>query len=903
MSSRAARSPDRPDPADLPPTYDFRAAEERWTRHWLESDTFRADPESGREPYCIVIPPPNVTGSLHMGHALDNTIQDVLIRWRRMQGYETLWLPGTDHAGIATQYVVEKRLAEEGLNRQELGRERFLERVWAWKDEYEATILGQLKRLGASCDWSRTAFTLDEPRSRAVREVFVHLYRRGLIYRGEYIVNWCPRCRTTLADLEVEHEEHDGKLYTVRYPVEGGGSISVATTRPETMLGDTGVAVHPDDPRYRDQVGRTALLPVLGRRLPIVADPWVDREFGTGAVKVTPAHDPDDFELGRRHGLGLVKAIDEDARMTAEAGPYAGLDRHACREALVRQLQAEGHLEKVEPHRHAVGHCYRCETVVEPLVSRQWFVKTRPLAEPAMAAVRDGRTRIVPERFEKVYFHWLENIRDWPVSRQLWWGHRIPAWTCQAGHLTVDTEAPAACAECGSGDLVQDPDVLDTWFSSALWPFSTLGWPERTRDLEVFYPTSVLVTGYDILFFWVARMMFMGLEFMREVPFRTVFLHGLIRDAEGRKMSKSRGNAMDPLEIIEAVGADTLRWSLITGNTPGNDMRYSSEKIEGARNFANKIWNAARFTLQNLADFEPSGPGEAAAGEARPDGLELADRWILSRYRRAAGEVTRLLDRFELGEAARVLYDFVWSELCDWYIELAKARLYGDGPAARRVAQQTLWQVMEGTMRLLHPFMPFLSEDVWQRLPRRRGDRETLALAPWPAPDAALADAEAESRMELVMAVTRALRNLRSEVNLPPTRRAYAVLRATSPEALAVLDGARDYVARLAAAGRLDLSAARPGQGPPPQALAAVVPGCEIYLPLAGLVDLDREIARLEKDLAAAATTLARARQRLGDPMFRSRAPEEVVRREEQKAAEAEELVQRLKARLAGLRD
>lgn len=876
-------------PAELPPAYDFRGVEARIYQEWLDGDLFRADPARGGRPFCIVIPPPNVTGSLHLGHALDNTVQDILVRWRRMAGDNVLWLPGTDHAGIATQYVVERRLAQEGVTRHDLGRERFLERVWAWKDEYEQTILGQLKRLGCSCDWSRTRFTMDPGLSRAVRLVFARLYERGLIYRGEYLVNWCPRCRTTLADLEVEHEERDGTLYFVRYAVDGGGSITVATTRPETILGDTAVAVHPEDARYRGLVGRSAILPVLGRRLPIIADAWVDREFGTGAVKVTPGHDPDDYHLGKKHGLEVIKAIDEDGRMTQAAGPYAGMDRLACRQALVERFREEGRLVEERPHRFSVGTCYRCDTVVEPLLSTQWFVKMEPLAKPAIAAVKDGRTAIVPEHFAKVYFHWLENIRDWPVSRQLWWGHRIPAWYCPDGHVTVGADDPEACATCGSPALEQDPDVLDTWFSSALWPFSTLGWPEDTADLRFYYPTSVLVTGYDILFFWVARMMFMGLEFMGEVPFRTVFLHGMVRDARGQRMSKTRGNVIDPLEVVGEHGADALRFALVAGMAPGTDMRLAMDKIEGARNFCNKLWNAARFCLMHLEGAAPAAP---AAGPAAP----LADRWILSRYARTVREATRLLEGFELGEAARVLHEFFWAEFCDWYIELGKGRLYGGDGAARDQVRAVLRTVLEGTLRLLHPFIPFVTEEVWRRLPG--ADSAFLAAAAWPEPPG-WEDEAAEAEMAQVQEVIRAIRNLRAELGVPPARRADVVLHPTSDRARALLEAARPEIEALAAVGRLTFGAG----DPPRQALAAAVPGAGVYLPLAGLVDVDRERQRLARELDAARADAARARALLANADFVARAPAAVVERERARLAAAEERASTLQARLEMLEE
>ncbi|MGI6091468.1 MAG: valine--tRNA ligase, partial [Negativicutes bacterium] len=671
---------------NIPSVYDPQAVESRWYKFWEENSLFHAEPEPDKQPFSIVIPPPNVTGQLHMGHALDNTLQDVLIRWRRMQGYNTLWMPGSDHAGIATQIKVEETLAKDGLTRYDLGREDFIDRVWDWKHQYGSRITTQLKSLGASCDWARERFTMDEGCSRAVREVFVSLYEKGLIYQGSRITNWCPRCNTALSDIEVEHEDKPGNLYHVRYLVEGTEDqyVTVATTRPETILGDSGVAVHPDDDRYRDLVGKNLILPIVGRKLPIVADEYVDPSFGTGAVKVTPAHDPNDFDMGLRHKLPEIVVINNDGTMSEDTGKYAGMDRYECRKQLVHDLKELGNLVKIDEHNHAVGHCQRCRTVVEPLISKQWFVSMEPLAKPAIEAVQSGAIKFVPERFTKIYINWLEGIRDWCISRQIWWGHRIPAWYCECGETIVSRDDISVCPKCG-GKLEQDPDVLDTWFSSALWPFSTMGWPEQTAELKQFYPTSVLVTGYDIIFFWVARMIMMGLEFKKEIPFKHVFIHGLVRDSQGRKMSKSLGNGIDPLEVIEKYGADTLRFTLVTGNTPGNDMRFYWERVESSRNFANKLWNASRFVMMNLEGFD-------AADKPKDEALTLADRWILSRYAQTVSEVTRNLDRFEVGEAARLLYEFIWNEYCDWYIELAKSRLYNkEDEVSRGAAQYVLW--------------------------------------------------------------------------------------------------------------------------------------------------------------------------------------------------------------------
>ncbi len=874
---------------NIPTVYDPKEVEEKWYRHWEENGLFHAEPDTGKTPFSIVIPPPNVTGQLHMGHALDNTLQDVLIRFRRMQGYEALWMPGSDHAGIATQIKVEEVLAKEGVSRYDLGREQFIDRVWDWKHEYGGRIINQLKRLGASCDWPRERFTMDEGCSAAVREVFVSLYEKGLIYQGNRITNWCPRCNTALSDIEVEHEEQPGHLWHVRYPLEGrpGEYVTVATTRPETILGDTAVAVNPDDARYKDLVGQYVILPVVGRRLPIVADEYVDPAFGTGAVKVTPAHDPNDFDMGLRHKLPQVVVIAPDGTMTAEAGKYAGMDRYACRKALVAALKELGNLVRIDEHVHAVGHCQRCATVVEPLVSKQWFVRMQPLAEPAIAAVQDGRIKFVPERFTRVYINWLENIRDWCISRQIWWGHRIPAWYCEGCGATIVSRTDiAACPQCG-GKVEQDPDVLDTWFSSALWPFSTMGWPEKTPELAYFYPTSVLVTGYDIIFFWVARMIFMGLEFMNDIPFGHVFIHGLVRDGEGRKMSKSLGNGIDPLDVIEKYGADTLRFTLMTGNTPGNDMRFYWERVESSRNFANKIWNASRFVLMNLEGFDPA---------RAPGAYTLADRWILSLYAKTAAEVTANLEKFELGEAARSLYEFIWSEYCDWYIETAKARLYDKEDAAgRATAQYVLWHVLENTLRLLHPFMPFISEAIWQHLPHEGG---SIVRAPWPAPPAGLQDDAAEAAMGTAMETIKAIRNMRAEVNVPPGRKSEVILLAAAGQQ-EVLAANAQYIRTLAAAEPvtvLALTAAKPEN-----AMTAVVSGVEVYLPLRGLIDVEKETARLGKERENLEKEVARVTGKLANESFVAKAPAEVIEKERAKEREYREKLAAISERLAYL--
>ncbi|MFY9370463.1 MAG: valine--tRNA ligase [bacterium] len=872
---------------NLSTVYNPRVVEDKWYQYWMEGDYFRPTIDPEQEPFTIVIPPPNVTGALHMGHALDNTIQDVLIRWKRMTGVPTLWLPGTDHAGIATQARVVESLAQEGLTPQDLGREKFLERTWQWKEQYGGRIIEQLKRLGASCDWSRERFTMDEGCSRAVREVFVSLFEKGLIYRGDYIVNWCPQCGTAISDIEVEHEEEEGKLWHFRYPlIDGEGYVTVATTRPETILGDTAVAVHPEDERYRDLVGKKLVLPGVGRQIPIVADPYVDPEFGSGAVKVTPAHDPNDFLIGLRHGLEQVVVMAPDGTMNENAGKYQGMDRLECREALVADFDREGYLVKVEDHLHAVGHCSRCDTTIEPLLSKQWFVRMKPLAEPALEAVRQGQIRFVPERFTKIYCDWLENIRDWCISRQLWWGHRIPVWYCQdCDEIIASREDLNQCPHCG-GEVEQDPDVLDTWFSSALWPFSTLGWPDDTEDLNYFYPTSVLVTGRDIIFFWVARMIFMGLEFMQEEPFREVLIHGLVLDSQGRKMSKSLGNGIDPLEVIEEYGADTLRFMLMTSTTPGNDMRFYWERVENCRNFANKIWNASRFALMNLTDFQPEGIEEDQLA------YSMADRWILSRLNRTIARVTEELEEYQLGEAATTLYEFIWGEFCDWYIEMIKPRLYAkeDGEG-RRTSQYVLWKVLETTLRLLHPFMPFITEEIWQHLPH---GGPSICVAPWP--EAGDTDPAVEEEMERIMAVIRGVRNIRAEMNIPPGKKVPVVIQA--PAGLqSQLEAGIPYITQLAGVGTVTMQ--EPVTEKPRQAAAAMVGGVEVYVPLEGLIDIDKEIARLRKEEQNLVKEVERVTKKLQNENFLAKAPAEVVAKEREKEKEYREKLAKVRERIA----
>jgi valyl-tRNA synthetase len=878
---------------ELPKTYEPSSVEDKWYRLWSERGYFRGDEARGGRAFSMVIPPPNITGSLHMGHALNNTIQDILSRYHRMLGDVTLWIPGTDHAGIATQNVVERQLAAEGTDRRALGRERFVARVWSWRKESGSTITRQLARLGVSCDWERERFTMDEGLSRAVREVFVRLYEQDLIYRDRYLINWCPRCRTALSDLEAEHQETAGELYHLRYPyADGSGAIVVATTRPETLLGDTAVAVHPDDERYRDSVGKQVILPALGRRIPIIADASVSREFGTGAVKITPGHDPNDFLTGKRHGLPMISVMDEEARMTAEAGPYRGLDRYECRKRLVADLEAEGLVEKIEPHQLAVGQCYRCRTVVEPLLSVQWFVRVGPLAARAIEAVRDGRTRFVPEHWEKVYFGWMENIRDWCVSRQLWWGHQIPAWYCRdcdenAVHgdgvdgfvvseravPIVSREDPTECPRCRGSNLIRDSDVLDTWFSSALWPFSTMGWPEQTATLSRFYPTSVLVTGFDIIFFWVARMMMMGLHFMNDVPFRDVYVHALVRDEQGQKMSKSKGNVIDPLELLDRYGTDALRFTLVALSAMGRDIKLSEERVEGYRNYANKIWNAARFVLLNVG-------AEQSATIRLPlpaDDLTLADRWILHRLAVVSAEVRAALDSYRFNEAASALYRFLWSDYCDWYLEMAKISL-GE-PDRRATTLGVLVGVMERFLRLLHPFMPFLTEELWQALPASK-DTESIMIAAYPAAEADWLRADVDA-MDTVIETIRAVRNVRADLNVAPSAAIELVVFGGGRRRLEPHEG---YVRRLAGVKTIDY---RDGGERPKGAATVVVDGLELAVPLRGLIeDPAAEIARNRRQLEKLDKEMHAISAKLANPQFLERAPAEIVEKERGKARE-----------------
>ena len=878
--------------ANIPKTYDPQSFERKWYAYWEEHNLFHDAADETREPYSVVIPPPNVTGQLHMGHALDNTLQDILVRYQRMRGKNVVWIPGCDHAGIATQAKVEESLRAEGTNRFELGREKFLERVWDWKQQYGDRIMYQLRMLGASCDWARERFTMDEGCSRAVREVFVSLYEEGLIYQGTRITNWCPHCTTAISDIEVDHETEEGHLWHLRYQIEGADDyVEIATTRPETMFGDTGVAVHPDDERYKHLVGKTLILPVVERRIPLFADAYVDPAFGTGAVKVTPAHDPNDFEMGQRHNLEQIVVINADGTMGEGAGKYAGLDRYECRKQLVQELAEIGALVRTEKHEHAVGHCSRCKTTIEPLVSKQWFVRMEDLAKPAIAAVKDGRIRFVPERFTKIYENWLENIRDWCISRQLWWGHRIPAWHCaDCGETSVSRTDITACTHCGSTHIHQDEDVLDTWFSSALWPFETLGWPEDTKDLRHFYPTATLVTGYDIIFFWVARMVMMGLRFGGDVPFRDVFIHGLVRDSEGRKMSKSLGNGIDPVEVIEKYGADTLRFMLITGNTPGNDMRFYWERVEAARNFANKIWNASRYMLMNL-----EGADDAFVPEESD--YTLADRWILTRSCETARAVTANLENYELGEAGRAIYEFLWSEFCDWYIELTKARLYDkENVRAKNTALYVLRTVLERTMRLLHPFMPFLTEEIWQKLPH---EGRSIMRAPWPEVDEKEIDAEAEAAMTAIMEVIKVTRNLRAELGTPPGKKSMLLLRVRDAALADVFAAHTDYFHALASASEVTFLAE---DAPDPEnVVTGALAGAAVYLPLAGLIDVEKETARLTKERDNLEKEIARLSGKLTNAGFTSKAPAAVVAAEREKLAGYEEKIGLIRSRLADL--
>ena len=871
--------------SELPKTYDPKAVEDKLYSFWNDSGFFHAEVNPDKKPYTIVIPPPNVTGQLHMGHAFDETLQDILIRTKRMQGYEALWMPGTDHAGIATQIKVEENLRkEEGLTRYDLGREKFLERVWDWKNKYGDRIISQLKKLGSSCDWERERFTMDEGCSKAVREVFVNLYNKGLIYKGHRIINWCPHCTTALSDAEVEYETQPGKLWHIRYPLaDGSGDLVVATTRPETFMGDTGVAVNPNDERYKHLIGKTCILPIMNREIPIFGDEYVDMEFGTGCVKVTPCHDPNDFEMGQRHNLEQILVFNEDATVNENGGKYEGMDRYECRKAVIKDLEEGGYLVKIEDHEHNVGTCYRCGTTVEPMTSAQWFVKMAPLAKPAMDVVTEGKTKFVPDRFSKTYLRWMENVHDWCISRQLWWGHRIPAFYCDdCGEMTVSKEDVHVCPKCGSKNVRQEEDVLDTWFSSALWPFSTLGWPDKTPELDYFYPTSTLVTGYDIIFFWVARMIFSGVEHMGQTPFDTVYIHGLVRDAQGRKMSKSLGNGIDPLEIIDQYGADALRFTLATGNSPGNDMRFSDERVQASRNFCNKIWNASRFIQMNLTI------GKDKAAEL-PETLALEDKWIVSKFNTLVAEVTRNIDQYELGLAAAKLNDFIWDNFCDWYIEIAKTRLQ----AGDENVQKVLCYVLSGAMQLLHPFMPFITETIWQALPH---EGPSVMVSKWPEYDEKLHFAAEEAQMETLMDAVRAIRNRRSEMNVPPSKKAKVLILTEKKDTFAAGEG---FFPKLAYASGIELIDAVPGDA---AKMASVVTGdAQLYMPMGDLIDFAAERARLEKEKAKVEDDIEFVMKKLNNPKFVDKAPEKVVAVEREKAEKLREHLAKLEESIAAL--
>lgn len=868
---------------ELEKLYNPTNVEDRIYKFWLDGGYFTAKPDPEKKPYTIVIPPPNITGQLHMGHALDETLQDILIRYKRMQGYAALWVPGTDHASIATEAKIVEAMRKEGVSKADLGREKFLERAWAWKEQYGGRIVEQLKKLGTSCDWSRERFTLDEGCSEAVKEVFVRLYEKGLIYRGERIINWCPHCLTSISDAEVEYGEQAGHFWHINYPLaDGSGVIEIATTRPETLLGDTAVAVNPDDPRYQDMVGKMLILPLVNKEIPIVADSYVDMEFGTGAVKITPAHDPNDFEVGLRHNLPVINVMTDDAHINENGGKYEGMDRYEARKAIVADLEKGGYLVKVKDHSHNVGSCYRCSTTVEPRVSKQWFVKMEPLAKPAIEAVKNGETRFIPERFDKIYFHWMENIKDWCISRQLWWGHRIPAYYCDdCGEMVVSKTAVETCPKCG-GKMHQDEDTLDTWFSSALWPFSTLGWPNETEDLKFFYPSSTLVTGYDIIFFWVARMIFSAIEQTGKAPFETVFIHGLVRDAQGRKMSKSLGNGIDPLAVIEEFGADALRLTLSTNNSPGNDMRYSDDKVRASRNFANKLWNASRFILMNLSD--------EITDESLPETLTAEDKWVLSQYNELVRQVTDNLDKFELGIAVAKLYDFIWDVFCDWYIELCKARLQAGGEESKN-AQKVLVYVMNNTLKLLHPFMPFITEEIWQALPHTG---ESIMVAKFPEYSEELNFSEEEKEFGRVVDAIRAIRNARAEMNVPPSRKAKVYIETQYPEAFKA--GERFFF-RLAGASEVEIAPEVKLEG----AVSAVTDSARIFIPLADLIDKEKELARLNKELAACEKDISIISGKLDNEKFMAKAPEKIVGQEKEKLARAKERMENIKESLKAL--
>ena len=864
---------------ELAKVYDPNEVEDRTYKFWIDGNFFHAEPNPEKQPYTIVIPPPNITGQLHMGHALDETLQDILIRYKRMQGFETLWMPGTDHASIATEAKIVEAMRAEGLTKADLGRDKFLERAWKWKEQYGGRIISQLKKLGASCDWERERFTLDEGCSKAVKEVFVALYEKKLIYRGERIINWCPHCKTSISDAEVTYAEHQGSFWHLRYPVAGTDRfIELATTRPETMLGDTAVAVHPDDERYKDLVGKNVVLPLVNKEIPIVADEYVEMDFGTGVVKITPAHDPNDFEVGLRHNLPVINVMTDDAHIVEGYGKYSGLDRYEARKLIVADLEEQGYLVKIEPMSHNVGSCYRCDSVVEPRVSMQWFVKMAPLAEPAVDAVKQGDIKLIPARFEKTYYNWMENIKDWCISRQLWWGHRIPAWYCQdCGEVIVSRNEATVCPKCQGHNLKQDEDTLDTWFSSALWPFSTLGWPDNTEELKYFYPTNTLVTGYDIIFFWVARMIFSGLEYTGKAPFNTVLFHGIVRDAQGRKMSKSLGNGIDPLVEIEKYGADALRFTLATGNSPGNDMRYSPEKVESSRNFANKLWNAARFLLMNLENDKEI---------PLPENMAQEDKWILSKYNKLVRDVTDNIDKFELGLAVQKLYDFIWDVYCDWYIEICKSRLNSDDVVSANTARSVLIFVFTGILKLLHPFMPFITEEIWQSLPHSGA---SIMVSDWPKYTDKFNFETDEAEFEKVMSAIKAIRNRRSEMNVPPSRKAKVYIETQSYD---TFKNGTDFICRLASASEVEI-----GENyDMPDAVCIITDSAKMYLPMNELVDFSAELERLGKELKKALVDKEFFEKKLNNPGFIAKAPEALVATQREQLAKVLEKVSMLES-------
>jgi len=879
---------------EIPSVYNPKIVEEKWYKFWLEKDYFKAKNNFDKKiNYSIVIPPPNVTGSLHIGHALNNTLQDILIRWKKMEGYNTLWLPGTDHAGIATQNVVEKEIAKEGKSRHDLGREKFLERVWEWKEKYGNNIINQLKRLGFSCDWSRLRFTLDEGLSKAVKKVFVQLYKEGLIYRENYVINWCPRCQTALADIEVESVEEETNIYYIDYPLKDSEEvITVATVRPETMLGDTAVAVHPDDEKYKKIIGKTAILPLMDRELPIIADSYVDPEFGTGAVKITPAHDLNDFELGKRHRLQVINLLNNDGTMNEQAGKFKGLTVAECREKVLNSLKEKGYLNKIENYKHSMGHCYRCGTIIEPYLSKQWFVKIKELAQPAISKVEEGKIEFIPSHWTKVYYEWMRNIKDWCISRQLWWGHRIPAWYCQdCSEVMVELEPPKFCKRCNSHNLIQDPDVLDTWFSSALWPFSTLGWPEETVDLKCFYPTSVLVTSFDIIFFWVARMIMMGLKFRGDIPFKQVYINPLVTDAEGKKMSKSKGNVIDPLTMIDEYGSDTLRITLASLTLQGNYISLSEERIRGFRNFSNKIWNVSRFSIMNLVDFD--------IDKINKDSLKmtLADNWIISRLNETINKSTIYLEEYKFGDAAKTIYEFIWNEFCDWYVEFIKPRLYQeDDKIQRQTAQYILWFVLENTLRLLHPFMPFITEEIWQKLPHQ-GD--SIMISPWPLYKEEYLDKDADKKMSKIMNIIKTIRNIKSDMDIPYSTKIDLYLNITEKDKIELIKENIYYIKAMLKTNLLEVGT---NIKKPAHSATGVLEGVEIFIPLKDIINITEEISRLEKKLNKIKIKLNTIFKKINNEDFLSKAPEEVIKKERNKADDLRDISQKLESNLKALR-